>query len=160
MTDLRRRFRYHAWANRESLRSLRDAAEAGPLPERAEAIAAHLVASERLWLGRLGQAGGDAAQAVWPSSTLGEAESRLDDLARAWPAALDRVLADGLERPVTYTNSQGQTFTSAAGDILEHLLLHAHYHRGQIATLLGRAGRTPAATDFIVWVRSGEPGAG
>jgi uncharacterized damage-inducible protein DinB len=159
---LARRFAYNTWANRETLRSLRDASGAGPLPDRAPALVAHLVAAERLWLGRLGQPEGDPAQEVWPSYSLDESGAHLDALARAWPAILDRFLAspDGLDRPATYTNSQGLTFTNRAGDIFEHLLLHAHYHRGQVAALLGRAGRTPAFTDFIHWVRTGEPGPG
>jgi uncharacterized damage-inducible protein DinB len=149
---LARRFAYDAWANREALRSLRDAGEAAPA--RALEVLAHVVGAGRVWLGRLGQPTEGAAPTVWPTLSLDEIDAHLAELARAWPAALDRFPADALDRPLTYTNSQGQTFTSAAGDIFEHVLLHAHYHRGQIAMLLGRAGLTPAATDFILWARS------
>ncbi len=149
---LTRRFAYNAWANREALRSLRESGSAAP--GRARELIAHIVAAERLWLGRLGQPEGDAGHPVWPSYSLDESEAHLADLARAWPAILARFLPDGLDRAVTYTNTRGETFTGPAGDIFEHLLLHAHYHRGQIAALLGRAGRTPALTDFIHWART------
>lgn len=154
MPDLGRRFAYNAWANREALHSLR--AQSGTIPDRAEALIAHIVAAERIWLGRLGQPG-DAGHPVWPSSTLDESDAALADLARAWPAVVARFDPDGLDRVVSYTNSRGESFTSTAADIFEHVLLHAHYDRGQIAALLGRAGMTPASTDFIVWARAGEP---
>ena len=156
---LARRFAYNTWANRETLRSLRDAAGAGPLPDRAPGARrthrrrrAPLARPARPARGRR-RPGGLAV--VLP----GRVGAHLDALARAWPAILDRFLIppDGLDRTATYTNSQGLTFTSRAGDIFEHLFLHAHYHRGQVAALLGRAGRTPAYTDFIHWVRTGEP---
>ena len=40
-------------------------------------------------------------------------------------------------------------------DILSHVVLHASYHRGQIASAMREAGGTPAYTDFIHAVRSG-----
>ncbi len=152
---LARRFAYDAWANREALNSIRAAGEAAP--GRAAELIAHNAAGQRVWLGRLGQPEGDTAQPVWPSLTLDETDALLADLARAWPAVLGRIPAEALGRPVHYTTLKGEPFTSTAGDIFEHLLLHAHYHRGQIALLLGRAGLTPAATDFILWARSVEP---
>lgn len=152
--DLSRRFVYNAWANREALRSLRSAT--GAVPDRAPVLIAHIVAAERIWLARLGHplAPGDATHPVWPSASLDETDAQLAALADHGRAVFPRLVPD---LPVTYTNQRGETFTDAAGDILEHMLLHAHYHRGQIASLLGRAGLTPAVTDFIHWTRTVEP---
>jgi uncharacterized damage-inducible protein DinB len=151
---LERRFAYNTWANRESLNSIRAAGDAAP--ERAVELIAHIVAAERIWLGRLGQPVGDAAHPVWRPLTVDETEAHLANLAAGWPAVLARLPAESLDRPVSYTNQRAETFSSTPGDIFEHMLLHAHYHRGQIALLLGRMGLTPAVTDFIHWVRSVE----
>ena len=35
--------------------------------------------------------------------------------------------------------------------------MHSHYHRGQNATRLRQLGGVPPSTDFIVWVRNGQP---
>ena len=35
--------------------------------------------------------------------------------------------------------------------------MHSHYHRGQNATRLRELGGVPPGTDFIVWVRDGQP---
>jgi len=37
--------------------------------------------------------------------------------------------------------------------------MHSHYHRGQNATRLRELGGAPPMTDFIVWVRNGQPNA-
>jgi uncharacterized damage-inducible protein DinB len=35
--------------------------------------------------------------------------------------------------------------------------MHSHYHRGQNATRLGELGGVPPGTDFIEWLRRGQP---
>ena len=37
--------------------------------------------------------------------------------------------------------------------------MHSHYHRGQNATRLRELGGTPPGTDFIEWLRQGQPAA-
>jgi len=40
---------------------------------------------------------------------------------------------------------------------LTQAAMHSHYHRGQNATRLRELGGVPPGTDFIVWVRDGQP---
>ena len=35
--------------------------------------------------------------------------------------------------------------------------MHSHYHRGQNATRLREVGGVPPTTDFIIWLRNGQP---
>jgi uncharacterized damage-inducible protein DinB len=35
--------------------------------------------------------------------------------------------------------------------------MHSHYHRGQNATRLRELGGVPPMTDFIIWLRNGQP---
>ena len=37
--------------------------------------------------------------------------------------------------------------------------MHSHYHRGQNATRLRELGGVPPMTDFIIWLRKGQPAA-
>jgi uncharacterized damage-inducible protein DinB len=53
------------------------------------------------------------------------------------------------------TDNQGESFINAIEDILQQVITHSAYHRGQIATDLRSAGFTPAYTDFIHAVRNG-----
>ena len=147
---LRRLLAWDAWGNREAIASLR---AAGPPPLRALRFMAHVIAAERLWLGRLRQ--DPAPVVVWPESTLEQCAAEAEAMAGAWRGFLDGALGADLERPVAYRNSKGEPWTSTVGDILTHVVTHSAYHRGQVASELRAAGFTPAYTDFIHAVRQG-----
>ena len=42
---------------------------------------------------------------------------------------------------------------------LTQAAMHSHYHRGQNATRLRELGGAPPLTDFIIWLRKGQPAA-
>jgi uncharacterized damage-inducible protein DinB len=42
---------------------------------------------------------------------------------------------------------------------LTQAAMHSHYHRGQNATRLREIGGSPPLTDFIIWLRKGQPAA-
>lgn len=144
-SDLPRLLRYDAWANRAVLESVIAHPEA---PARARAIMMHVMAAEVLWLARIHDA--PAPLPVWPEFDAASCAQRLGEAAAAWKAVLS---GNKLERAVSYTNSKGEPWTSTVRDIILHIITHSAYHRGQIATLLGAVGATPASTDFIHAVR-------
>src|SRR5271168_1639455 len=45
-----------------------------------------------------------------------------------------------LERAVTYTNMKGQPFSYPMRAMLQHMVNHSTYHRGQVATQLRQVG--------------------
>lgn len=143
-------FAYDDWANRESLASLRGI---GSLPPRAIEVMAHIVGSEWLWLGRLKQNKEPAV--VWPRLSLDECSVQLGDLNKAWDNYFSALAPRALHDKITYTNSKLESWTNSVRDILTHVIIHSGYHRGQIATLLGRTGHEPAYTDFIHCIRRG-----
>ena len=149
-SELNRLFAYDHWANGEALASLR--AAVAP-PERAQKVMAHIVAAELLWHARLNGAG--APLGVWPDLSLAQCRTWLTDLEPMWRKYLDRVVPAGLSARIEYTNSRGEAFSSAVGDVLTHIIVHSAYHRGQIAALGRAAGGQPAYTDFIHAVRTG-----
>ncbi len=151
---LLRHFAYERWANLQTLAALE---RAGEPPARAVMRFAHLLAAQHLWLSRLNREA--PPMAIWPRFTLADCAELVRELPALWGAWLEEAGEQGLREAVTYTNSQGKSFTSPAGDILEHVLLHSAYHRGQVAGDLRSAGAEPPLTDFIHWARSVEPGA-
>ncbi|WP_254244926.1 DinB family protein [Hymenobacter sp. BRD67] len=58
-----------------------------------------------------------------------------------------------LNRHIQYSNSQGDAFDSQVSDILTHCVVHASYHRGQVATKMREAGLEPVNSDFITYCR-------
>ncbi len=147
---LNRELSYNAWANREVLRSL---PAARSVPERAGAVMAHIIGAEWLWLRRLGH--DSPPMAVWPALSLAECQGRLAELSQAWQAFSDGLRPESLEQQIRYTNSKGENWSNTVADMLTHVVLHSSYHRGQIASFLGRAGEVPAYSDYIECVRRG-----
>ena len=150
LARLNRELVYNAWANRETLRSL---LLAQTVPERAQAVMAHIIGAEWLWLQRLGHQA--PPMEVWPALRLTECEVQLRELSQVWQQYLAKLNLESLVQEVRYKNSKGEDWSNTVEDILTHVVLHSSYHRGQIATLLGRAGETAAYSDYIEFVRRG-----
>lgn len=150
LRQLRKLFDHDAWANRETLESLK---RAGDPPWRSLKILGHIIAAEDLWLVRLHQSG--EAVVVWPEMTLDQLETYLKRLEKSWKQYLSGLNSNTLSQNISYTNSKGEPWTNKVGDILLHTAMHSNYHRGQIALDVRTSGLVPAYTDFIHSVRQG-----
>lgn len=144
---LARMFAHAAWANDLLLEELRER----PMPDpEVQLLLDHVVAAEHLWLSRI--TGTTPRVAVWPALSAGDCAALAAENAAAFQELL-RLDDAALERRVRYRNSAGREFENSVRDILLHVALHGHYHRGQIATRMRAAGRTPLYTDYIGWAR-------
>ena len=142
---LRRLFAHMQWADEQVLAALRGATSA---PEKALGLYAHILASEHTWLARLA---GEEPMPAFPTLSLHACEELARDNHARYDA-LSRELGPGdLERTFAYRDREGVAQERRLGDILLHVALHGHYHRGQIAALLRQAGEAPASTDYIRW---------
>jgi uncharacterized damage-inducible protein DinB len=148
--DAQRLFRYDHWANRAVVRALEVAPQPTP---RSLTLLAHLVAAEQLWLDRLRQR--PQALPVWPDLALAQGAALVEDVARAWGGYLRDLTTARLAEGIVYTNTKGQPWTNTVADVLQHVVMHSSYHRGQIAADMRAAEQDPAYTDFIEAVRRG-----
>jgi uncharacterized damage-inducible protein DinB len=149
MSDLLEQlFDHNSWAHQELITELR---RVPPDPETLR-LFAHIVAAEHLWLSRID--GVKPRVAVWPTLDLNQIIA-LEMENRARIRELLRRPDDSREQRVHYRNSAGNAFDNAVGDILTHVAMHGHYHRGQIARVMRAAGREPVYTDYIGFVRKG-----
>src|SRR5690554_2443577 len=99
------------------------------------------------------------AQQVWNSRILGETPfgvwqlnptNKLEEINQSvYQKSLEIVQNIDLNNVIHYKNSQGNSFTNSVCDILLHIVNHATYHRGQIATAFRIQGIQPLATDYI-----------
>ncbi len=74
--------------------------------------------------------------------------------AEALGGFVHRLDADGLKQEAVYRNSKGAEHRTPVADVLTHLVLHSHYHRGQVAAALRALGTDPPWTDFIAFCRA------
>jgi uncharacterized damage-inducible protein DinB len=149
MTDLLEQlFAHNSWSHDELLNELRREA---PDPETLR-LFAHIVAAEHLWLSRIDLV--TPRVAVWPTLTLEEITALERENRARFRELLNRP-DDSRAQRVHYRNSAGNEFDNTVHDILTHVVMHGHYHRGQIARVMRAAGREPVYTDFIGFVRKG-----
>ena len=110
MAGHERLFEYNAWAIAAAAAAV---AHAGSPPPRAAAVVAHIVGAEWIWWARLNSVA--PRFAVWPALSVDESVLELRDLAASWSRYVPPLGREALSHEVTYTNSRGEAWTSAAG---------------------------------------------
>jgi uncharacterized damage-inducible protein DinB len=149
MPDLLAQLYEHMWWAHDAL--VEELRRQAPDAETAR-LFAHIVAAEHLWLSRID--GMKPRVAVWPALSLDEIRQLESENRARFRELVNR--PDGTrKRRVQYRNSAGNAFDNDVEEILTHVALHGHYHRGQIARVMRGAGREPVYTDYIGFVRKG-----
>lgn len=72
---------------------------------------------------------------------------------RQWRAFLEALGEDEHTRELDYRQMNGQAYTSPIWHIVQHLVNHSSYHRGQVMTLLRQLGAPAIGTDLITFRR-------
>jgi uncharacterized damage-inducible protein DinB len=112
---------------------------------------AHIIGAEEVWLSRL--EGRTASLAVWPELTREELATAARDIRTGYTHYLAALGEEDLTKSVSYTNTAGRSFVTPIRDILLHVTLHGHYHRGKVNLLLRQSNLSPSPVDFIAFAR-------
>jgi uncharacterized damage-inducible protein DinB len=80
---------------------------------------------------------------------VGAIESRWAEVERDRQDFIEPLTDEGLRRVVPYVNMQGRRREYPLVHMMQHVVNHSSYHRGQVVTLLRQLGRVPPATDFL-----------
>ena len=113
----------------------------------------HMMGAEWIWLERF--------KGLSPTRLLDEGEfpdivalrdrwTVIEEHRQAWFSALP---AKDLAATVRYQNTAGTPFEAPLWQLLQHVVNHASYHRGQVVTLLRLVGARPVSTDLVAWDR-------
>lgn len=150
-------FAYNRWADRRILAACRSlsaeqyAAEPIPGWSSVRSSLVHIAIVTEGWLRGLT---GEAVEGVPTEEdlpTVDDAERLLDRAHGILDDLLPTLTPERLATPMTL-RGRGQTAVLPPWAVLRHLVNHATYHRGQVASKLKRLGVEPPATDFIFWV--------
>ncbi|OFW13370.1 MAG: hypothetical protein A3F70_00445 [Acidobacteria bacterium RIFCSPLOWO2_12_FULL_67_14] len=114
----------------------------------------HLYGAERIWCARW-----EAVEA--PPRPDPGAFADLAAIRRAWSdlegkvrAVLDRLGEGGLTRSIAYRTMDGTPASQPFWQMLQHVVNHGSYHRGQVTTMLRQLGAAPARSmDLIAFYR-------
>jgi uncharacterized damage-inducible protein DinB len=112
----------------------------------------HILWAEWRWLGRWLAPPASAGPDPLACADLLALQTRWAELEPLQRNFVDQVTDIALTRPVTYENPQGTAWTYPLGYMLQHVVNHSSYHRGQVVTLLRQLGAAVVATDFLVFI--------
>lgn len=115
---------------------------------------AHILNAYKLWYERID--GVAATVTPWQERTLDDCRVLLNDLEKSSRETVAALTPDRLSEPVNYRNTKGEEFANTVGEILQHVLLHSAYHRGQVNAAVRAAGGEPAVMDYIAFAREGK----
>ena len=162
--DVSSLLRYNEWANRrvfDAVAQLDGESFVRPLGSSFSSLRdtlAHLVAAEWLWLKRW-EGESHTKLPDWAvDATVESLRDKLTEVEHNRADMFDSRDHD-LDRQVTYTNFAGETWRQPLRELVVHVVNHASYHRGQIATMMRQLGAQPASTDYVVYMRELDPGA-
>lgn len=162
--DIRLLFAYNRWANARVL----DAASV-LTQEQLEADLAtshrslhgtltHILAAEWIWLMR--------CKGISPGSLLDPADfPSLDSLREKMTIVEEeqRELIDGLDdqelaRVIAYVNMKGERWEYPLTQIMQHMVNHSSYHRGQAVGMLRQLGAEGVQTDYLAYIDTSPAG--
>ena len=157
--DLPTLFAYNRWADSTLLDVVRRLSvedytrEPAPGWSSVRATVVHAADALNIWASRLAGQAPAARRAEADAPTFADAERLL----KAGHDAFDRILAattaDQFAASWSYRDFQGVTHQLPLWAVFRHVVNHATYHRGQVASKLKRLGVEPPSSDLIVWAR-------
>ena len=155
--DLHSLYAFNRWANDRMVEAARKLSPEQygqePVPgwTSVRATLVHVADATDIWARRIA---GET-----PAARASEAEyPTIDDAARlfqkgqdAFERLLNTLTSEQLAAVWSYRNLEGKTLELPLWAVLRHVVNHATYHRGQVASKLKRLGVDPPATDLVVW---------
>ena len=112
------------------------------------ATLAHLAGAEWVYVERCR---GRSPRALPDIARLDALRKGLGEAAEAWRDIVGRLDDAALDRPLSYVNFAGETWTYRLEDLLRHVVNHSTYHRGQVAFLLRQLGKKALGTDYLLY---------
>ncbi|MFZ0315200.1 MAG: DinB family protein [Candidatus Korobacteraceae bacterium] len=180
--DVHTLYAYNRWANRRMFSVLEKLSNEQFTATRQSSFSSvresvlHIVAAEWIWLRRwkgnspratvadtsnasaMSSALHNGGVAVETLATLAGLQSFADSIEQERQEFLAGLTDDALQARLKYTDMGGKEFSMPLVYLLQHLVNHGTYHRGQVTTLLRQAGAETVAFDLLFFVREQEAG--
>ena len=178
ISDIQTLYAYNRWANERMFSALEQlngdqftAPVASSFPSIRETVF-HILGAEWIWLKRW--------QGISPRATAGDANVNSETMSRLtpvkvpavqelWTVAALRSFADAIEgerqeflatvtedrlpAPLQFSDMAGNAHSEPLVQLLQHLVNHGTYHRGQVTTLLRQAGAETVSLDMLFFFR-------
>lgn len=163
--DVRLLFEFNAWANHRvtgacaALTDEQFTRDLGSSYRSVRDTLVHIMGVEWLYFERWHGRSPSALPAAQPYATLASLEARWSEVERDLLTYVRGLSQSDLERVIRYRNIRGNPFAYPQQAMLQHVVNHGTYHRGQITTMLRLLGSRPRETDLLRYhdVLAGQP---
>ncbi|MFX3625357.1 MAG: DinB family protein [Ectobacillus sp.] len=156
MEELRSLFSYHRWATAKLLKHLCQLPESIVFQEIQSVFPSiiktleHVYDVDVLWFSRIK---GTPIVSNISFSSINEAKEKFGALHEEMELFYEKI--NGFDK-VAYSNSAGEMFVNTAKELVQHIVNHGTYHRGNITAMLWQTGQRGASTDYIFYLRESE----
>lgn len=161
LDEIRTLYSYNRWATHRLLQAAQllspsaFSRDLGTSHRSVRGTLVHTLWSEWIWLQRWQ---GSSPKQIFLDDQYPDAgaiESRWGDMERDRQDFITRLTDDQLLATISYENLQGQRWTYSLGHMMQHVVNHSSYHRGQVVSLLRQLHQSPPATDFLLYFDEG-----
>jgi uncharacterized damage-inducible protein DinB len=150
---------FNVWADRRTLESCASLSEAqfvqnlgSSFPSVRDTLA-HIMLVEWVWLERWHGRGPDKFPSAGDFPNLASIRARWSEIELDLLDYVASVQPPDLQKIVHHKTMSGVPQAAPLWQMLQHLVNHGTYHRGQIATMLRQLKAKPVSTDLIFYYR-------
>jgi len=163
--DIRSLFAYNHWANRRLLSAAKSLSPADFTRDlrcshsSVRGTFVHLIGWHwvwlRLWIGEPTKQIVARCDAVWAPEKfpdIGSLEIAHDSVEQEQKSFIESLTDQRVTTRVPFENFQGSQWELSLGEMMQHVVNHSTYHRGQVVTLLRQLGQSPPGTDYSTFL--------
>lgn len=156
--DVRTLFDFNTWANREILGAIKKLTNEEFVRDlrtsyrSVRGTLVHILWGEWLWLERWR---GVSHREIFNQEDFPDAgtiEARWQPIEIERRKFIDTLTDDFPKTRLSYVNTKGERWEYALGHMMQHVVNHSSYHRGQLVTLLRQLGHPAPSTDFLIYM--------
>jgi uncharacterized damage-inducible protein DinB len=113
---------------------------------------AHTLAAEWIWLERWKGTSPKALLTAADFPTVESLRARWAQLENDYTEFFSGLTDESLGKVIAYTNTKGEQWQYPLGSMIQHLMNHSTYHRGQVTTMLRQLGAEVTPVDLLVFM--------
>ncbi len=157
--EIRDLFKFNEWANKRFIDAVKNLSKEKYNVEIKSSFSSirqtisHIAGSEWIWMQRL-MGNKPIAPPDWFDTRSTETLSqKLKEVETDRNKYLSGLNDEELNKTLNYNLLSGKPQQNTIREILQHVINHSTYHRGQLATLFRQIDETPPSTDLILFYR-------
>ena len=113
---------------------------------------AHILAAEWIWLERWKGVSPNALFIPTDFPTVESLGTRWAKVEGDYAEFIKGITDESLATVIAYTNTKGEGWAYPLGRMMQHVMNHSSYHRGQVATMLRQLGAEVNPVDLLVFM--------